>query len=370
MGVVADSTNPTSFGNTSNAAITPAMTPPGPASGTAKAGAAGASAQGQVPTATTPPPAGGSAAMNAPQPGSNGFGAAGSSAESSCEMLRVPVQLAVQLVIDESASMLYPNDLWAPLGGALGNFFASDQAARMQLGVEFFQGACDSATYASPALPIGPAAGQQAALDAAMTARTHGPGAATAAALSGALDQARQWNAAHGDAQIALMLISGSEPTGCFGSLDTAAGVAASGLTGTPAVPTYVVALRELASLDRIAQAGGSDQALVVAQPTAQQALLDAMQAAATRARCQYALPASAAPYLPDNVNLRLSEGAISTNVPRVADAGACDANAGGWYYDDPSQPTRILTCDATCKRVAQGGSVELIFGCSTTKAP
>jgi hypothetical protein len=302
-------------------------------------------------------------------PGGLDAGAAGGKAES-CEALRVPLQLGVQLVIDESAAMLYPNDLWAPLSGALGNFFASDQAARMQLGVEFFQGACDPASYASPALPIGPTAGQQPALDSAMSARTHGPGAATAMALSGALDQARQWSSSHPEAQAAVMLISGSEPVGCFGSISTAASVAASGLTGTPAVPTYVVSLRELATLDRIAQAGGSDQALVVAEPTAQQALLDAMQAAATRASCQYTLPAAATPYVPDNVNVRLTEGAMSTNVPRVADAGACDASTGGWYYDDAMQPTRILTCDATCKRVAQGGSVELIFGCATTIAP
>lgn len=44
-----------------------------------------------------------------------------------------------------------------------------------------------------------------------------------------------------------------------------------------------------------------------------------------------------------------------------------CDA-AGGWYYDDPSNPTQILLCPATCTAVqmVQGGAITVKFGCQT----
>jgi hypothetical protein len=286
-----------------------------------------------------------------------------------CAALRTRVQLGLHLVVDESASMVFPNDLWSPLGNALGRFFASDQAARMQLGIEFFQGACDPAAYATPSLPIAPAAGQQPALGAAMQARTHGPGAATALALSGALDQARQWSMSN-QGYAAVMLISGSEPTACLGSTTTAAGVASSALTTMPAVPTYVVALRGLPSLDRIAQAGGTGQARVVSDPTAEQALLETMQVAASQAGCQYGLPAAATSYLPDRINLELTQGGTTTIVPHVASAQDCDPALGGWYFDDPQSPKRVVACDASCKRVAQGGDLDLVFGCASVSKP
>jgi len=52
-------------------------------------------------------------------------------------------------------------------------------------------------------------------------------------------------------------------------------------------------------------------------------------------------------------------------NVP--GGQGDCD-NSGGWYYDDPANPSQILLCPSTCDAV-QGsteGSVTVKFGCAT----
>ncbi len=46
----------------------------------------------------------------------------------------------------------------------------------------------------------------------------------------------------------------------------------------------------------------------------------------------------------------------------------ACGAS-GGWYYDNPEMPTKLLLCDATCSLVqggAMGGKVSVKFGCET----
>lgn len=167
-----------------------------------------------------------------------------------------------------------------------------------------------------------------------------------------------------------VLLISGSEPTACAGSAATAANAAASGLGGTPAVPTYVIALHARTSLDGIARAGGTGASLAVSDPAAKQALLEAMQTVAARAACEYTLPAEAAPYLPDRVDLELTLGATTTTIARVADAQACDPTQGGWYYDDAQSPKRIIACQQTCSQVSNGGEVEIVFGCATRAQP
>jgi hypothetical protein len=282
--------------------------------------------------------------------------------------LRLRLQLGLHLVVDESVSMVFPNDLWTPLGNALDGLLASDRAARMQLGVEFFQGACEPSAYATPSLPIAAAAEQQPRLEAAMNARTHGLGAATAPALAGALDQARQWST-ESPGHAAVMLITGSEPMSCPGSAMNAPDVVASGLAASPAVPTYVIALRALPSLDRIAEAGGTSQARLVSDPTAAPALLEALQLAATQAACELTLPDAVTPYLPDRINLELTQGTTSELVTRVPNAQACDPVNGGWYFDDAQSPKRVVTCDASCKRITDGGQPELVLGCATSIA-
>jgi hypothetical protein len=287
----------------------------------------------------------------------------------SCVALRAPALQGLHLVVDESAAMLVPNDLWSPLGEALDAFVVSDQASHMELGVEFFQGACDPSAYAQPTLPMAPAGGQQAALDAAMSARTHGPGAATTLALQGALGQAQAW-AMSSKGSAGVLLISGSEPTACAGSAASAASAAAEGLTGTPPVPTYVIALHARTSLDGIARAGGTGASLAVSDPAGKQSVLDAMQAVAARAACEYALPADATQYLPDRVNLQVTAGGTTTTVARVTDVQACDPTQGGWYYDDPQSPKRIIACPQTCSQVSKGGTVEIVFGCASKTQP
>jgi hypothetical protein len=44
----------------------------------------------------------------------------------------------------------------------------------------------------------------------------------------------------------------------------------------------------------------------------------------------------------------------------------------GGWYYDDPANPTKIIMCPTTCAALQGdvGGKVEVIFGCETVIKP
>jgi hypothetical protein len=81
---------------------------------------------------------------------------------------------------------------------------------------------------------------------------------------------------------------------------------------------------------------------------------------------CEYTLPDSATPYLPDHVNLEHTREGQRRSVPRVAGPEDCDLLQGGFYYDDPQNPTRIIACPSTCARIVQGGVVEIVLGCPT----
>jgi hypothetical protein len=139
------------------------------------------------------------------------------------------------------------------------------------------------------------------------------------------------------------------------------------GFMGNPPVPTYVLALGDqVGNLDQIAVAGGTMKAISGAPGilTAELNKIREMELAALP--CEYDLPDMYAKFKdPDLVNLTFN----GNPVPRVNDmsgcAGAPDMNA--WYYDNPTTPTRIIACDATCGTFkTTGGEVNIKLGCKT----
>jgi hypothetical protein len=66
-------------------------------------------------------------------------------------------------------------------------------------------------------------------------------------------------------------------------------------------------------------------------------------------------------------VNVNYTPGGGGAVVPfgKVADADAC-MDLEGWYYDDPSTPTRIILCDAACEQVNadSGAQLSIVLGC------
>lgn len=71
------------------------------------------------------------------------------------------------------------------------------------------------------------------------------------------------------------------------------------------------------------------------------------------------------------NVQYTPGGGAASSlfNVP--GGESSCDAS-GGWYYDDPTTPTEIILCPATCDavRTDTAGKIDVLFGCDTVGIP
>jgi hypothetical protein len=91
---------------------------------------------------------------------------------------------------------------------------------------------------------------------------------------------------------------------------------------------------------------------------------------------CEYLIPEPDSGETIDyeKVNVQYSPGGSAPAEPiYFVPGGAADCGAaGGWYYDNPAAPTKILLCPASCDAVqaSQEGAVEVIFGCETEIGP
>jgi hypothetical protein len=87
------------------------------------------------------------------------------------------------------------------------------------------------------------------------------------------------------------------------------------------------------------------------------------------RTGCVFELP-SIPSFDPMMVNMRIEPaGEPEQIVYYVGSVSGCSAADGGWYYDQPSAPTRVETCAKTCERIEQldpGGGVVIYLGCKT----
>ncbi|MFO0758709.1 MAG: hypothetical protein U0359_19610 [Byssovorax sp.] len=76
----------------------------------------------------------------------------------------------------------------------------------------------------------------------------------------------------------------------------------------------------------------------------------------------------------PDKVNVSYTPGGGGMEQAILASPGGAAGcgQKGGWYYDDPQNPTKIIMCPTTCAAL-QGdpnGKVEVVFGCATVIKP
>jgi hypothetical protein len=128
--------------------------------------------------------------------------------------------------------------------------------------------------------------------------------------------------------------------------------------------------------MNGIAHAGGTEEAIIIGTENAQEELASALEEIrnATVA-CEYVVPATddeGNEVDPGAVNVLYTpgDGSGKVTIGQVANAEACTAS-GGWYYDDPEAPTRILFCDATCLDVQgdAGAQIKILLGCATIPA-
>jgi hypothetical protein len=340
--------------------------------------------------------------------GSGGFG--GQCATSSVTAQEVPLDIYV--LFDQSLSMndsVTGGTKWNAMTGALTTFVQSSASNGTSIGIGYFPlvvpnapttctvdtdcgsfGPCEStqvctkadaclASNYAPEVPIATLPGVATAIVGSLNAHSPNGYTPTYPALQGSYQYVTSFAQAHKQDNVILVLATDGDPTTCNANTNNVNSIAtnlvAPALAGTPKIMTFVVGIgSSLTSLNQIAQSGGSQQAFIVdtagADPGGQfLAILKAIRGSVLLG-CQYEIPTPASgPLDPSKVNLQLlPTGGSPTLIKQVPAASACNSTAGGWYYDNPSAPTRIILCNSTCTAVnsTAGTSVAVALGCPT----
>lgn len=335
--------------------------------------------------------------------GATGSGGMDACASEVFDGVQVPLDMYVML--DKSSSM-DSNGKWQNVTNALSTFFSDAGSAGIGVGLQFFPlqsanpppsscmtdqdcgqygpcfpmlniclgaanaDSCEPMDYANPAEAIATLPMAASALQSRMNGESpDGASTPTGTALAGAREYATQWAAANPTHLTYILFATDGDPTGCSGDAQAEAAAAAA---ANPSVKTFVIGVGpELGFLNGVAQAGGTGQAFLVdAGPNTTQQFLDALADIRNTGACSLQIPAptDGVPNY-DLVNVTL----VDSNDPnsretigRVAGVSACGPQ-GGWYYNDPQNPTIIELCPATCDRVrSQGLDVEVVLGCET----
>lgn len=106
--------------------------------------------------------------------------------------------------------------------------------------------------------------------------------------------------------------------------------------------------------------------------------VFNAMSQAVVQAKtvdCAWSIPPAPAGQTFDpklvNVNYYQGGGGSPQAIYHVATAADCGPQ-GGWYYDDNTNPTKVLVCPSTCQAIQSDASakVDVLFGCATIEIP
>jgi hypothetical protein len=243
---------------------------------------------------------------------------------------------------------------------------------------------CSPAVYAAPAAEIASLPGAAANLQTVLSSTMPDGDTPTAPALSGALSHAKAWATAHPDHKVAVLLATDGLPSDCMANATTAdpydiTGVAATAASGLPNIKTFVIGVfaptdtDSQTNLNQIAKAGGGNNTAYIVNTGSTNvedqfvSALDMIRGASLPCEFQIPKPSSGS-FNSGLVNVVFTNDGKSQTLYYVDNAGSCDAQSGGWYYDDPKTPTQIVACPASCTalKAANNGHVSIQLGCKT----
>ncbi|MCA9586462.1 MAG: VWA domain-containing protein [Myxococcales bacterium] len=298
---------------------------------------------------------------------------------------KLPVHMVV--VLDKSGSMCEftqstnprdcnnPSSKWQQATKSLSSFFASPQSSGITVSLIAFpqdNNTCSPATYQSP-LKADVALPDTAGVLSSQLAALRGDGSTpTKDALVGAIAHAKSIETRlAGKGKVVIVMATDGLPAGCndAGNIQQSANEAAN-VKAT--IPTFVIGVGNLQNdLDKLAAGGGTQKAFIVSTQNAGgvgDQLTTALQAIRGQAlACEYAVPSA-----PQGETLDFNK----VNVQYTGAAGAAQAlsysascaDAGGWKYDDPQAPKKIMLCPSACDtaKADAKSKVDVVLGCET----
>jgi hypothetical protein len=300
----------------------------------------------------------------------------------------------IYVMFDQSGSMATPVGAGTRLDAvrsAVAAFITAPESRGLGLGIGYFghfpigSTSCNPADYATPAVPIvALPGGAQPVLDSLNNIAPTGE-TPTGAAIRGACGYAQDYHRAQRGHVVFLLLVTDGVPEapvsmsrGCAPTLDDAVQATTECRNGGTPIKTYVLGVGpSLHNLQQIAQAGGTEKAYLVEGGNVAEQVLAALNQIrlAASIRCELKIPAAPPGKVLDLnlVNLLYTDSrGQRTALYNTGDSSGCAASGGGWFYDDPSQPQKILLCENTCNivRYEIGGELAYAIGCKTIVPP
>jgi hypothetical protein len=319
----------------------------------------------------------------------SGFDTSGPSTGTSMECAKESIEaklapLTMYVTFDRSGSM-QDNNKWSNATGALRTFVMDPSLAGSEMALRFFpenncgeNNGCNASTCAMPKVASAELTAESAPMDMqeqALINAINGTGpngdhTPIYAALAGGVQWAIDYQTLNPHRKIVVLLVTDGRPNGCNENIGAIAGLAGNGFAS--GIVTYAVGLQGSAESDmnQIAQAGGSNQGYFIGNANAQQDLLAALKAIrGEQIACDLLIPTpTEGDFDSALVNVQFTPStAMTKTIGNVANLAACGPT-GGWYYDDPANPTRILLCPASCDEVQadEMGKLDILLGCAT----
>jgi hypothetical protein len=278
-------------------------------------------------------------------------------------------------LFDKSGSMVQNgSSKWASSKAATKAFFSSPESKGLSASLTFFPSDpdffCTTSDYQKPQVSM--TALPNNVFGQVLDVQFPDGGTPTKPALEGVLAYAQTLKTGVAkDGKIAIVLVTDGLPDGCSGNSTTS--VRALAASVATEIPTYVIGVGDaLSNLDQIAEGGGTQKALIVADQNPTQIQADFQKAIQTIKQnalsCDYTIPAppNGETLETGKVNVVYKSG---SSTETISYNQSC-AGGTGWKYDDPQKPTRILMCDGSCATVKSAGSVDVLFGCTTQTGP
>ena len=301
-----------------------------------------------------------------------------------------PVDLFIMMDRTISMSYLVENSQttrWEALRQAVEDFVTSPEVGDIRGGINFFNRSggrnedvdCDAENYIDPednsdggplGVRMGPLSENGMDLVDAIAAVEPGGLTPAFAAVEGGLIYAKQWAAANPERATVLVFVGDGYPTMCETDPALISDLIEDGYTQEPSIRTYAIGVgaSQRFNLDNFARAGGTQEALMTEDDDVAAGFLDALKNITNEAvSCEWGLPEPPAGEALDYDEVQVIYEPFSgedQEIPYVRTLSGCSASPyGGWYYDNPSDPTSIRVCPCTCTNLG-AGTVTARIGC------
>ena len=243
---------------------------------------------------------------------------------------------------------------------------------------------CDPKTYAVAQVAITDFATAATAIRADMATMGVNLGGQTPwqPALQGVLQYAQGWQKDHPERITVVLFVTDGFPTECntgMNAIQTTVGEFYWGVqgdyntVGMPGIRTFVLGVgsdfdsTNRYNLDSVAFAGGTNQATIAGDTAGVADFATTLENISdSKVDCDFGLPPAPTGSILDISKVQvIYEPFIGPpqEIPAATSAGNCGSGNGGWYYDDPVNPTKVTLCPSSCANLG-AGRINVKFGC------